>query len=143
MAFSASVKRPRRVARWFLRYHACLGDAGLLSIFVKAASWMSERRDGIKRFKKRFKHYHEAIRNVLLREWDPIGVADEPAAQDEYDGYIPGIIGVLIRHEPRHRLFDRLWWIETEQMDLTGDRERTDAVAGRLIGLREQIEADV
>ena len=104
---------------------------------------MSERRDGIKRFKKRFRQYHEAIRNVLLREWDPIGVADEPAAQDEYDGYIPAIIGMLIRDEPRRRLFDRLRWIETEQMGLIGDRERTDAVAGRLIGLRGQIEADV
>jgi len=28
-----------------------------------------------------------AIRNVLLGVWDPIGIKDEPNAQDEYDGY--------------------------------------------------------
>ena len=96
---------------------------------------MSERLDRAKRI-------HEAIRSILLREWDPMGIADEPAAQDEYDGYIHEIHGMLIRHEPRHRLLDHLWWVETEHMGLFGNRQRTEAVTNRLIGLREQIEAD-
>lgn len=96
---------------------------------------MSERLD-------RAKRYHEAIRVILLREWDPIGVASEPAAQDEYDGYIHEIHGMLIRHEPRHRLLDHLWWVETEHMGLFGNRRRTEAVIERLIELREQIETD-
>ena len=95
---------------------------------------MNERLD-------RARLYHEAIRGILLREWDPIGVADEPEAQDEYDGYIHEIHGMLIRHEPRHRLVDHLWWIETERMGLFGNRSRTEAVADRLIGLYEEIEA--
>jgi hypothetical protein len=90
---------------------------------------------------ERAKRYHEAIRGLLLREWDPIGIADEPDAQDEYDGYIHEIHGVLIRHEPRHRLVDHLWWVETEHMGLYGNRRRTEAVVDRLIALREQIEA--
>ncbi|MCA0406143.1 MAG: hypothetical protein LCH39_08340 [Proteobacteria bacterium] len=28
-----------------------------------------------------------AMRALLLRDWDPIGIAREPAAQDEYDTY--------------------------------------------------------
>jgi hypothetical protein len=97
---------------------------------------MSERLD-------RARRYHEAIRAILLREWDPIGIADEPNAQDEYDGYIREIHGMLMRHEPRHRLVDHLWWIETEHMGLFGNRSRTEAVADRLIGLREEIEAGI
>jgi len=31
----------------------------------------------------RAKRYHEAIRGILLHEWDPIGIAEEPAARDE------------------------------------------------------------
>ena len=89
----------------------------------------------------RARQYHEAIRGVLLRAWDPIGVADEPAAQDEYDGYAHEIHGMLIRHEPRHRLVDHLWWVETQHMGLLGNRRHTEAIADRLLALRDEIEA--
>ncbi len=105
-----------------------------MSALASRAYGMSERLD-------RAKRYHGAIHQILLREWDPIGVAHEPAAQDEYDGYIHEIHGMLIRHEPRHRLVDHLWWIETQHMGLYGNRAHTDAVADRLIGLRDEIEA--
>jgi hypothetical protein len=95
---------------------------------------MGERLD-------RARQYHQAIRQILLREWDPIGVADEPSAQDEYDSYIHEIHGMLIRHEPRHRLVDHLWWIETEHMGLFGDLSRTQTVADRLIETRDGIES--
>jgi hypothetical protein len=45
--------------------------------------------------------YHEAIHQIQLREWDPIGVAQEPAAQDEYDGYVHEIHGMVSRQQPR------------------------------------------
>jgi hypothetical protein len=95
---------------------------------------MGERLD-------RARRYHEVIRAILLRDWDPIGVADKPHAQDEYDGYVHEIHGMLIRHEPRHRLVDHLWWVETEHMALFGNRPRTEAVADRLIEARDEIEA--
>ena len=28
------------------------------------------------------------LRRLLLVEWDPIGIADVPKAQDEYDSYV-------------------------------------------------------
>lgn len=95
---------------------------------------MGERLDSARR-------YHHAIREVLLREWDPIGVVDEPEAQDEHDVYFHEIHGMLIRHEPRHKLIDHLWWIETEHMGLFGNLTRTQAVADRLIETREGIES--
>ncbi len=96
---------------------------------------MSQRLD-------RAKRYHEAIHEILLQDWDPIGVADIAEAQGEYDDYIYEIHGMLIRHEPRHRLVDHLWWIETTHMGLFGNRRHTEAIADRLIRLREEIEAD-
>ncbi len=86
--------------------------------------------------------YHEGIRRILLHEWDPIGVTDVAEAQDEYDGYVSKIYGMLIRHEPRHKLVDHLWWIETDNMGLAGDRQRTEAIADRLLGLRDELEAN-
>ena len=88
----------------------------------------------------RAQHYQAAIRLILLREWDPIGVSDEPAAQDEYDSYIHEIHGMLIQHEPKHRIIDHLWWIETEQLGLSGNRRHTKSIADRLIEFRERME---
>lgn len=39
-------------------------------------------------FWDRAMRYHQAIREALMKEWDPIGVAHIPEAQDEYDGYV-------------------------------------------------------
>lgn len=90
-------------------------------------------------FLDRAQRYYAEIRRILLQEWNPIGVVDEPKAQDEYDSYIPEIYGMLIRHEPRDRLLDHLWWVETEHMGLSGNRRHTEAIADRLLKLREQI----
>ena len=84
---------------------------------------------------RRAKDLQDAIRQVLLRDWDPIGVADVPQAQDEYDSYISQICGMLIRREPRHKLVDFLWWVETKQMGLYGSRQRTERVVDLLLQL--------
>ena len=36
-----------------------------------------------------------AIGAILIKDWDPIGVKDEPLAQDEYDRYIGGVYHLL------------------------------------------------
>ncbi len=80
------------------------------------------------RYRDHARQYQQEIHRILLQEWDPIGIADEPEAQHEYDNYIPKIHGMLIRREPRQRLFDHLWRVETVQMGLIGARLRTERV---------------
>jgi hypothetical protein len=41
-----------------------------------------------------------AIHDVLINDWDPIGVNDAAEAQDEYDDYVP-VIFRLIREGAR------------------------------------------
>jgi len=89
-------------------------------------------------FLRRAKSYQDAIREVLMREWDPIGVADVPEAQDEYDSYINQIYGMLIRREPKTKLVDFLWWAENENMGLYGNRKRTEHVADLLVQITDQ-----
>jgi len=48
---------------------------------------------------ERAQRYHEAIRAVLLCDWDPIGVSHVAEAQDEYDGYVGEIYTMLIRRD--------------------------------------------
>lgn len=87
------------------------------------------------KYLERARTLHDAIRHVLTKEWDPIGIADIPRAQDEYDSYIPTIYRLLIRREPVSEVFDYLWWAETEHMTLRGNRQHTEEVATRLVGL--------
>jgi hypothetical protein len=94
---------------------------------------VSERLD-------RARSYHEAIREVLLREWDPIGVNDIPEAQDEYDSYVGQVYALLIRRTPASKILDLLWGIETEHMGLSGNRQHTAQIAERLAALPSELE---
>ena len=103
------------------------------SASAKGLSFMSNHLESAK-------EYHAAIRDVLLKEWDPIGVSHVPEAQDEYDSYVSQIHGMLIRREPRHKLVDFLWWAETAHMGLYGNRRRTETVADSLLNLCQHLE---
>ena len=56
------------------------------------------------------------IRHVLMDVWDPIGVKDEPNAQDEYDGYIGKLFELLTSHAPDSDLVEHLYWAAHDQM---------------------------
>lgn len=87
----------------------------------------------------RAKRYQDAIKQILLEEWDPIGVKDVPEAQDEYDSYISGVYHRLIHRVPKHELFDYLWEVENDHMGLYGNRSRTETVIEKLVALNEKI----
>jgi lactam utilization protein B len=66
----------------------------------------------------------ENVRRVLMQHWDPIGVNDVPAAQDEYDEYVEEMIEMLRRDASVSALEQRLLDIETLSMGLRGDRAK-------------------
>lgn len=93
--------------------------------------------------RSRARIFHETIRRTLLREWDPIGVGAIAEAQDEYDAYVPTIYKMLIARHSRHEVFEYLWWLETEHMGLTGDRQATEKFADRLMQLPDEVDKAV
>jgi hypothetical protein len=58
------------------------------------------------------------IRHVLLNVWDPIGVRDEPNAQDEYDGYIERVYELLVGKAAQSEIVDYLYWAAHDHMGL-------------------------
>ena len=61
----------------------------------------------------------DAIRDVFIREWDPIGVMDDPEwPRDEYDSYIGGVYGRLVRGESAESIAQHLCAIEESAMGL-------------------------
>ena len=79
-----------------------------------------------------------AIRHVFLDVWDPIGIRDEPLAQDEYDGYLGRAFELLMANATDAELTEYLNWI-INRMGLDSSRRSFDDViqALRAIDLRE------
>ena len=67
----------------------------------------------------------EAIGLVLLRDWDPIGVKDEPMAQDEYDSQIGQVYRLLASGASERQIAEHLSRIESEEMGLTESKPET------------------
>jgi hypothetical protein len=64
------------------------------------------------------------IRHVLLEVWDPIGVKDEPNAQDEYDGYIGGLYELLVGQAADSELAKYLYWAAHDRMGFDASQIR-------------------
>jgi hypothetical protein len=75
------------------------------------------------------------IRPLLLRDWDPIGVADEPRAQDEYDAYAPKVARMIADGTAASDVAAYLLSIERDRMGLPGDAGRAARVARQLLAL--------
>lgn len=61
------------------------------------------------------------ITDVLAKEWDPIGVGDDPHTLDEYSGYVAGAYGMAVETGSAEAIARHLMAIESVRMGL---RER-------------------
>lgn len=76
-----------------------------------------------------------AIREVLLGLWDPIGVRDEPLAQDEYDPYLRKILALLSKGASVEDIERYLGDIVSLDMGLVDMPDRDRAAAMSLMRL--------
>ena len=67
-----------------------------------------------------------------MRNWDRIGVAGAPGAQDEYNGYIGGVYRLLASGASDKQIIDHLYKIETEYMELESSKKTLKEVAESL-----------
>lgn len=81
-----------------------------------------------------------AIHAILIREWDPIGVSDEPNAQGEYDSYIP-LIYRLLKDGVADELVAR--YLQHIEVDLIGVLPRPDRNLEIAKRLRQSVSQDL
>ena|SRR5271170_3998379 len=79
------------------------------------------------------------IRDVLNRDWDPIGVfgIDENWPDDEYESYVGRFATLLRSNAHDEQFFEYMEWAELENMGLSRpfDRMRAKMVIEALRGL--------
>lgn len=76
----------------------------------------------------------DAIRRILISEWDPIGSG---VPNDEYDSYIPTIYRLMQDRAGVEGLASHLEKLETVSMGLPANAERNRRVAKMLVELLE------
>ena len=72
-----------------------------------------------------------AIREILHRDWDPIG----GVPVDEYDGYVWPVYGLLIRNAGRDEVTAYLRWAADVRIACPVPEARLNAVVDKLMAL--------
>ena len=78
---------------------------------------------------------------ILLRDWDPIGIADVPEAHDEYNAYIGGVYRLLAEGASPQGVAEHLARIEGDRMGLPSSPAARLNVATKLCALNVHLEA--
>jgi hypothetical protein len=81
--------------------------------------------------KEESRDVRSAIRRVFLEIWDPIGVSDEPNAQDEYDGYVGRAFELLTTGGSDKEIVEYLLWI-TGRMGMDASKVSLQTVTAAL-----------
>jgi len=76
------------------------------------------------------------IRQILLTDWDPVGIRDNPKLSDEYDRYVSVVEEEIIRTDSVELVSELLKEIETNQIGLETTDALRRATAIKLVALR-------
>jgi hypothetical protein len=93
-----------------------------------------ERSEPGSRFPSRWRATWQPIAEILMNEWDPIGVCGVPEAIDEYDTYVQQVHAMLERGASAGAIESYLSDVRTNWMGLgKGDPVKQRAVAEKLL----------
>ena len=85
---------------------------------------------------KRAGEIQQWIRDVLMHQWDPIGVADYISSDDEYDAYIAPVYRILVGSRSEDDLVSLLHFTERNVIGMAADTpEALRGVARALLAL--------
>lgn len=90
--------------------------------------------------KKKVLKLRDEIDQILWKDWDPIGVNDDPDAKGEYTSYADTICSKLIKiKKDRQAILDYLFWIETDFMGFTPYMPNKEIYNNRISSVVEKI----
>ncbi len=69
------------------------------------------------------------IEEILIREWDPLGIAAQPECRNQYSCYVAGVYRLLAQGASESELAEHLALKEQQQMGLTSPSRLLEKVA--------------
>ena len=89
---------------------------------------------------RRAKDIQDSIRQILLRDWDPINVYPNQNCSDEYDSYIAPIYRILVGNRSEEDIISALSLAEAELMGKTcAALEQFRSIARKLLELNSLV----
>jgi hypothetical protein len=83
----------------------------------------------------------DSIRQVLISDWDPIGIGDEKGLADEYDAYVAPVYRILVGARSEKDLIEQLRQIEVDEIGVRPTKvEILRPVARKLLSLSVKLE---
>ncbi|HUS53009.1 MAG TPA: hypothetical protein VMY41_03270 [Thermohalobaculum sp.] len=83
------------------------------------------------------KHLFALIRDVLIQDWDPLGLSDAPGTPDDYDAVARELHALITDPETTaERIAAYLRWVEGAQMGLQRRPGMAKAAAQRIMALK-------
>ena len=87
------------------------------------------------------KHLFALIREVLIRDWDPLGLSDALGTPDDYDAVARELHALVTDPETTvERIAAYLRWVEREQMGLQRRPGMATEAAQRIMALKDDPE---
>jgi len=87
------------------------------------------------------KHLYARIREILIRDWDPMGLNDAAVAPDSYDDVAREVHAILTdRDASVERIAAYLRWAEREQLRLQRRPGEATGAARKLMALKDEID---
>ena len=65
---------------------------------------------------RRAREIQAEVGRILLRNWDPLGVSDDPEQSDEYTSHVGGVYRLLVSGASDREIAEHLVRLETEQL---------------------------
>lgn len=85
---------------------------------------------------RRATEIQDTIREVLFRDWDPIGLNGNDNLRDEYDGYIARVYRVLVGSRSEDDLVQLLYRIKLDEVGVASrSPEELRPIAKELLSL--------
>jgi hypothetical protein len=111
-----------------------MDELWLLSVKLMNSKHVTKSRVDLK--KQCAIEIQDSIRQILFKEWDPIGVNDNPSHVDEYDSYIAPIYRLLSTNRSEEAIMDFLFRTEQDVIGVScGSPEDLRPLAQKLLGL--------
>jgi hypothetical protein len=77
-----------------------------------------------------------AIDELLLNEWDPIGISGIEEAKDEYHAYLPQVFKMVMADATKAEIAKYLNTVVTERIGLQSDLRHSTNIAEKALSLR-------
>ena len=81
-----------------------------------------------------------SVRAILLLDWDPLDIGDNPNLADEYDAYIPGILRLMRERAAADEISQYLEILEIKLQGICGDFGRRYATVTKLLELGDSAD---